>query len=135
MFRSLVAIACLLSTCTSAMAAGISLDMPMTRIFACKGPDGTMEIYMPQMLAVNRNVQATGLGRTVTGLYILDLTEAEKGKVAQPVRLRSTKDNKAVVIEQFTTGLKPVTIPMQGGKVDFDKRFGTDAQCEPYRSY
>ena len=91
----------------------------MTRIFACKGPDATMEIYVPQSLVLKRNIETAGLGGTVNGLYALDLADAQKGKVIEPVRLRSTKDNKAIVLDQFTRkGLKPATIPIAGGTLE-----------------
>jgi hypothetical protein len=116
------------------IAGGVFLDVPMTRIFACQGPDAKMEIYIPQSLVLKRNIEKQGLGGTVNGLYALDLTEAEKGKVVEPVRLRSTKDNRSVVLEQFTRkGLKPATIPLAGGTLDFDQRFGTGARCESFR--
>ena len=51
----------------------------------------------------------------------------------EPVRLRSTKDNKSIVLDQFTRkGLKPATIPLAGGTLDFDQRFGTNARCEAF---
>lgn len=123
-----------LSAASPSIAGGVFLDVPMTRIFACGGPDAKMEIYMPQSLLLKRNIEKQGLGGTVNGLYALDLSEAQKGKVVEPVRLRSTKDNKSIVIEQFTRkGLKPATIPMTGGTLDFDQRFGTAAKCGPFR--
>lgn len=115
------------------IAGGVFLDVPMTRVFACKGSDARMEIYVPQSLVLKRNIEKAGLGGTVNGLYALDLTDAQKGKVIEPVRLRSSKDNKAIVMEQFTRkGLKPATIPIAGGTLDFDQRFGTKAQCDPF---
>jgi hypothetical protein len=117
-----------------ALAGGLFLDVPMTRIFACKGPDASMEVYAPQSLVLKRNIEKSGLGGTVNGLYALDLTEAQKGKVIEPVRLRSTRDNKAIMVDQFTRkGLKPAMIPIAGGTLDFDQRFGTGAQCAPFR--
>lgn len=117
-----------------AIAGGVFLDVPMMRVFACKGPDARMEIYVPQSVVLKRNIEKTGLGGTVNGLYSLDLTDAQKGKVIEPVRLRSSKDNKVIVMEQFTRkGLKPATIPIAGGKLDFDQRFGTAAECERFR--
>jgi hypothetical protein len=115
------------------LAGGLFLDVPMTRVFACQGPDARMEIYVPQSLLLKRNVEKQGLGGTVNGLYALDLSDAQKGKVIEPVRLRSTRDNKAITVEQFTRkGIKPATIPMAGGKLDFDQRFGTGARCERF---
>ena len=131
-----VAIAAAITTawwCPSvAIAGGVFLDVPMTRIFVCNGPDATMEIYAPQSLVLKRNIEKQGLGGTVTGLYALDLTGSKKGKVVEPVRLRSTKDNRSIVMEQFTRkGLKPATIPLAGGALDFDQRFGANAKCGP----
>jgi hypothetical protein len=123
-----------LTAASPSFAGGLFLDVPMTRIFACKGPDARMEIYIPQSLVLKRNIEKAGLGGTVNGLYALDLTDAQKGKVIEPVRLRSTKDNRAIVMEQFNRkGLKPATIPIAGGTLDFDQRFATKAQCEPFR--
>ena len=134
-FVAAVAITAVWSWSTSAShAGGLFLDVPMTRIFACKGADATMEIYVPQSLLLKRNIEKAGLGGTVNGLYALDLSDAQKGKVIEPVRLRSTKDNKAITLDQFTRkGLKPATIPMGGGTLDFDQRFGTKAQCEAFK--
>jgi hypothetical protein len=119
-----------------AHAGGVFLDVPMTRIFACQGPDAKMEVFIPQSLVLKRNIEKQGLGATVNGLYALDLTEAEKGKVVEPVRLRSSKDNKSIVLEQFTRkGMKPATIPLAGGTLDFDQRFGTRARCDAFRPF
>ncbi len=129
-----VIVTCAFALPSSSFAGGVFLDVPMTRIFACQGTDAKMEVYIPQSLVLKRNIEKLGLGGTVNGLYALDLTEAQKGKVVEPVRLRSTKDNKSIVLEQFTRkGLKPATIPMAGGTLDFDQRFGTKAACEPFR--
>jgi hypothetical protein len=116
------------------MSGGIFLDVPMTRIFVCQGADATMEIFVPQSLLAKRNVEKQGLGGTVNGLYAVDLSGAQKGKVIEPVRLRSTKDNTAIVMTQFTRkGLKPAAIPMAGGTLDADQRSGSKAKCEPFR--
>jgi hypothetical protein len=117
-------------------AGGVFLEVPMTRIFACQSPDAAMEVYVPQSLLLKRNIETAGLGGTVNGLYTLDLTAAQKGKAIEAVRLRSTRDNKAIVLEQFTRkGLKPATIPMAGGTLDFDQRFGANAQCEKFKPF
>ncbi len=134
----LVALAALLvlSAASASVAGGVFLDVPMTRIFVCEGPDARMEIYVPQSLVLKRDIETQGFGGTVNGLYALDLTAAEKGKVVEPVRLRSTKDNRSVVMEQFTRkALKPATIPLAGGTLDFDQRFGTHARCEAFRPF
>jgi hypothetical protein len=134
-------IACVIALVTFELAAwqpatagGVFLDVPMTRIFVCNGSDATMEIYVPQSVLAKRNIERQGLGGTVNGLYALDLTDAGKGKVIEPVRLRSSKDNKSIGIDQFTRkGLKPASIPMTGGTLDFDQRFGTKAKCGSFR--
>ena len=123
-----------LSLASPALAGGVFLDVPMTRVFVCEGPDAKMEIYVPQSLLLKRSIETQGLGGTVNGLYALDLSAAEKGKVVEPVRLRSTKDNRSIVMEQFTRKkLKPATIPVAGGTLDFDQRFGAKAKCGPFR--
>lgn len=117
-----------------AIAAGVFLEVPMTRVFACEGPDARMEIYVPQSVLLKRNIAQAGLGRTVNGLYLLDLTGSQKTKTIEPVRLRSTRDNKAILVEQFTRkGVKPAMIPIAGGRLDFDQRFGAGATCEAFR--
>jgi hypothetical protein len=40
---------------------------------------------------------------------------------------------KAVIVNQYTRGLPPTRIPVNGGTVDFDQRFGTQAKCGPFR--
>ena len=118
---------------TPAFAGGVFLDVPMTRVFVCHGAQARIEIYLPQSLLLKRKVETVGLGRTVNGLYAVDSADADQAKVIEPVRLRSTKDNKAIVLEQFTRkGLKPATIPMAGGTSDVDRRSGTDAKCEAF---
>jgi hypothetical protein len=138
MFRRIlftIALTGALSTADPAISGGLFLDVPMARVFVCQGADATMEIFVPQSLLTKRNVEKQGLGSTVNGLYALDLSGAQKGKVIEPVRLRSTKDNTAIIMTQFTRkGLKPATIPIAGGTLDFDQRFGSKARCEAFRS-
>jgi hypothetical protein len=128
-------IAGLMSAVSPAGAGGLFLEVPMTRIFACKGQDAAVEVYVPQLVIQKRDIAKIGLGRTVNGLYALDLSGSHKGKTIEAVRLRSTKDNKAIVLDQFTRkGLKPAVIPMAGGTLDLDQRFGTKVTCEPFRT-
>jgi hypothetical protein len=63
------------------------------------------------------------------GWYTLDLTSAEKGKVMEPVRVSMSADGKTVTVDQYTRRLPPTAIPVAGGTVDFDQRFGTKAKC------
>jgi hypothetical protein len=45
-----------------------------------------------------------------------------------------TADGKTVIVNQHTRGLPPTKIPVGGGTVDFDQRFGTGAKCGPFQS-
>ena len=96
------------------------------RMFACEGPDAKMEIYLPK----DRDGGIT-IENSVIGFYALDLSAANKGKPLEPVRISLTPDKKTVVVDQFTRGLPPTRIPVAGGTVDFDNRFGTAAKCVP----
>jgi hypothetical protein len=102
----------------------------MIRMFACEGPDAKMEVYLPESVEFDRD----GGARTpVIGYYALDLTEANKGKHLEPVRISLSPDKKTVIVEQYTRGLPPTRIPVAGGTVDFDNRFGTAAKCGPFQ--
>jgi len=98
----------------------------MIRMLACEGPDAKMEVYLPQELDLDG-------GQPVIGYYALDLTAANKGKPLEPVRMRLSSDQQTVIMEQYTRGLPPTRIPVAGGTVDFDHRFGTAAQCGPFQ--
>ena len=100
----------------------------MIRMLACEGPDAKMEIYLPQSAVSDR----TMIKNSVIGYYSLDLSEQNKGKPLEPVRIRLSPDKKTVTVEQYTRGLPPTRIPAAGGTVDFDNRFGTDAKCRPF---
>lgn len=100
-------------------------DEPMKRVFTCKGDDAAMEVYIPQSAV-------EGAGPTnvkVNGAYTLDLTSAGKGKNLEPVHVSLSPDQKFVIVDQFIRGLPPTRIPVSGGTVNFDNRFGTNAQC------
>ena len=100
----------------------------MIRMLACEGSDAKMEIYLPQSAVSDR----TMIKNSVIGYYSLDLSEQNKGKPLEPVRIRLSPDKKTVIVEQYTRGLPPTRIPAAGGTVDFDNRFGTDAKCRPF---
>jgi hypothetical protein len=100
----------------------------MIRMLACEGPDAKMEIYLPQSAVSDR----TMIKNSVIGYYSLDLSEQNKGKPLEPVRIRLSPDKKTVIVEQYTRGLPATRIPAAGGTVDFDNRFGTDAKCRPF---
>ena len=107
-------------------------DKSMTRVLACKGPDASMEVYLPSKLVTGRGVANVHIAGSVTGQYVLDLSEAGKGKPMEQVRVSLTSDKSAVIVDQFTRKLPPTRIPIAGGTVDFDKRFGTQAKCGPF---
>jgi hypothetical protein len=100
----------------------------MIRVLACDGVDAKMEVYLPQSL-VNKGFPAVRKMQPTIGWYTLDLTSAEKGKVMEPVRVSISADGKTVTVNQYTRGLPPTAIPVAGGTVDFDQRFGTQAKC------
>ena len=45
------------------------------------------------------------------------------------MRVSISPDKKFLIVNQYTRGLPPTRIPVAGGTVDFDKRFGTEAKC------
>jgi len=102
----------------------------MSRMLVCEGPGAKMEIYLPQSAVFDRD----GGTRSIIGYYALDLSEANKGKPLEPVRIRLSPDKKTVIVEQYTRGLPPTRIPVAGGTVDFDNRFGTAAKCGPFQA-
>jgi hypothetical protein len=104
----------------------------MIRILACSGPDAKMEVYVPQSIETSDAGRA--LAHPVIGYYALDLTEANKGKVLEPVMVSLTADKKTVIVDQYTRKLPTTRIPVNGGTVDFDQRFGTGAKCGPFRA-
>ena len=77
----------------------------MSRVLACEGPDAKMEVYLPQ------SVVSRTLNHSVIGYYALDLTEANKGKSLEPVRIRLSPDKQTVIVEQYTRGAPPTRIP------------------------
>jgi hypothetical protein len=106
----------------------------MIRMLACEGPDAKMEVYLPQSVVFDRDGGARTINNSVIGYYALDLTEANKGKPLEPVRISLSPDKKTVIVEQYTRGLPPTCIPVAGGTVDFDNRFGTAAKCGPFQA-
>ena len=104
----------------------------MSRVLSCENVDAKMEIFVPQSLLDGRGVDNVNLSKAVEGLYAEDLSSVDKGKILVSVRVSLTPDKKFVVIDQYTIKLPPVRIPVAGGTVDFDKRFGTKAKCGPF---
>jgi hypothetical protein len=54
--------------------------------------------------------------------------------VLEPVKVSMSADGKMVIINQYTRKLPPTRIPVAGGTVDFDQRFGTGAKCGPFQA-
>ena len=118
---------------TQAAAKDPGQDAYMARVLACEGPDAKMEVYVPQSVAFGGG-KASALERPVIGYYTLDLTDANKGKMLEPVRVSLSADKKTVIVDQYTRKLPPTRVPVAGGTVDFDKRFGTAAKCGPFQA-
>jgi hypothetical protein len=107
----------------------------MTRLFSCTGTDANMEVYLPQSVVFNNSTPLVrALAKPVIGYYTLDLTSESKGKSLEPVKVSMTADGKTVIVNQYTRKLPPTSIPVGGGTVDFDQRFGTGANCGPFHS-
>jgi len=107
-------------------------DSYMTRVLSCKGEDAAMELYLPQSIALRGDAILDM--RPTLGWYALDLTGAGKGKPLEPVRVRISADKKFVIVDQYTRGHPPTRIPVGGGVVDFDQRFGKRAKCAEFNS-
>ena len=106
-------------------------DGAMDRVVTCKGPDASMEIYVPEDVLTGAVPPKNGV---IDGLYALDLSGAMKGKHLERVHITESPDHKGIVMTQYTRGLPPTTIPKDGGTVDFDKRFGGHAVCGKFGS-
>lgn len=96
-----------------------------------QGSDVRMEVYVPQSSAYGKELP-TDAKKAVVGYYALDLEKLGKGKPLEPVKLWKDEKAKAVVVDQFTRGHPPTRVPIDGGVVDFDKRFAEGARCKPY---
>ena len=133
MVKRMVVAACLTTAgLCQAFAADPGQDSYMIRVIACKGDGVSMEVYLPQSIALDPDKWKAALARPVIGYYTLDLTGPGKGKPLEPVKVSMTSDGKTVIVNQYTRGLKPTRIPVGGGTVDFDQRFGTGAKCEAF---
>jgi hypothetical protein len=135
--------AALLAGATLSAATATTAKLPdqnawLIRMMNCEGQDASMELYLPQpvIFANGGKAETSGMqpGQTVTGYYTLDLTGANKGKSLEPVRITLSADKKTLTVDQFTRDLPPTRIPVKGGTVDFDQRFGTQAKCGPFQS-
>ncbi len=108
-------------------------DAIMIRMLSCTGPDASMEVYIPESIALDVKGMVHDLQKPVIGYYTLDLTSINKGKPLEPVKVSMTADGKTVIVNQYTRGLPPTRIPVGRGTVDFDPRFGTGAKCGPFQ--
>jgi hypothetical protein len=126
----LAALVAALSGACVPLAQAAGRDEPMLRVFSCKGDGAAMELYLPQAFALSdiANMPPT------YGYYALDLTEALKGKPLERVRVSISRDKKFVIVDQYSRGLPPTRIPIEGGTVDFDQRFGTQAKCRAFNT-
>ena len=109
-------------------------DAYMIRMLSCKGTDANMEVYIPQSIALSGPALARALAQPVIGYYALDLSEVGKGKPLEPVKVSMTADGKTVIVDQYTRKLPATRIPVSGGTVDFDQRFGTGAKCGSFQA-
>ena len=109
-------------------------DAIMIRMLSCTSPGATMEVYIPESIALDFKGMVHDLQKPVIGYYTLDLTSINKGKPLEPVKVSMTADGKMVIVNQYTRSLPPTLIPIGGGTVDFDQRFGTSAKCGPFQS-
>jgi hypothetical protein len=105
----------------------------MIRVLTCEGPDAAMELYLPQSIVLRGDRALLGMRPTI-GFYTLDLTPAGKGKPLEPVRVSVSADKKTIIVDQYTRGLRPTRIPVEGGTVNFDNRFGKDAKCGAFNA-
>ena len=115
----------------SLIASQLSAQEAYNRVFLCDGDGVKMEIYIPE--SASRDF-AFKDGRPVLAWYALDLSDPDlnKGKSLEAVLVRYAQDQRALILYQFTRGLPLTVIPMGGGVVNFDNRFGSDAKCGPY---
>jgi hypothetical protein len=103
----------------------------LDRVVTCKGPDAAMEIYIPETAVTGRGADNISMPVNANGFLAVDLTEALKGKHLEPIHVRLSGDRKFLIVEQYLRDYPGTRIPVGGGTVDFDNRFGTHAVCTP----
>ena len=121
--------AVLLALTVPAIARDLSRNAYLTRVMKCAGVDATMELYLPQSILTGGSASLLSLRPTI-GWFGLDLSAALKGKSLEPVRVSVSSDKKALIVDQYTRKLPAMRVPLAGGVVNFDQRFGTNANCE-----
>jgi hypothetical protein len=130
--RSLLGLLPALAILASAQTAAAKDPDSFMRVLFCEGEDARMEVYLPLALTVHGDAILNM--KPAIGWYALDLSSALKGKPLEPVRVSISPDRKFVVVDQYTRGLPPTRIPVAGGTVDFDQRFGKNAKCAAFNS-
>lgn len=123
-------IAAIIFACSAGGA--IAQGTAMTRVLTCEGPDARMELYLPTSAVTGLGAKNVRIKGTIVGRYTLDLTDAGKGKMDEQVRVSMSSDNTSIIVDQYTRKLPPTRVPVAGGTVDFDNRFGTQAKCGPF---
>jgi hypothetical protein len=115
----------------SLIASQLSAQEAYRRVFLCDGDGVKMEIYIPESAWRDSGLKDR---LPVLGLYALDLSDPDlnKGKSLEAVLVRYAADRRALILYQFTRGLPLTAIPMAGGVVNFDNRFGSGAKCGPF---
>jgi hypothetical protein len=113
-------------------APALGRDDVLTLVLRCKNDDATAEVYLPQSIVTGRTPANIDLAKPARGFYVLDLTDARKGKTLEPARVSLRADKKAVIVEQLTRRLPAATVPVAGGTVSFDHRFAENMVCEPF---
>lgn len=116
-----------------AIARDLNRNEYLTRVMKCAGVDASMEIYLPQSILTGGSASLLSLRPTI-GWFSLDLSAALKGKSLEPVRISVSSDKKALIVDQYTRKLPATRVPLVGGIVDFDQRFGKKANCEAFGS-
>jgi hypothetical protein len=124
-FLKIAAITAALSAASADLAQAAGRDRSMMRVLACTGDQVAMEVYLPLEVAMSDMLNM----KPTYGYYTLDLTEPGKGKPLESVLVSISEDRKFVIVNQYTRKLPPTRIPIGGGTVDFDQRFGKDAKC------
>ena len=119
----------LLALTVPAIARDLSRNAYLTRVMKCAGVDATMELYLPQSILTGGSASLLSLRPTI-GWFGFDLSAALKGKSLEPVRVSVSSDKKALIVDQYTRKLPVTRVPLAGGVVNFDQRFGTNANCE-----
>lgn len=131
---SLVLIGCLAAGAASAQEGPFPRplqDGSFTRVMVCRGDDALVELYLPRVLVAGP--VRVRLARPMIGFYGLELAEpAARGKTLEWVKVSVTADGRNLVVEQYLRQLPPVLVPLEGGRVSFDRKFAVDMDCGPF---